>query len=216
MTQIPLGSTSLSRIVSSVGGPTSERPLREQLADNRHQEAFVNIRAAIPEDAAGIAHVHVATWRSTYRGLLPDELLANLSEERRADWWRQQAEVARQDRRQGVLLVAVEEGGEVAGFASAGPEREPDSGFEGELYAIYLLEEHQGQGIGRRLFELVVDHFRGQGCRSMRVWVLEGNPAQGFYERLGGKQLETKVLQIGGESYNEIAYYWDSLAARLT
>lgn len=171
----------------------------------------MNIRAAVPEDAAAIAHVHVASWRSTYRGLLPGDFLANLSEERRADQWRQQAETARQDQRRGVLLVAEEESGKVAGFAAAGPEREADAGFDGELYAIYLLEEHQGKGIGRRLVELVVDHFRRQGYGSMRVWVLEGNPAQAFYERLGGKRVGTKAIEIGGQSYNEVAYGWERL-----
>ena len=107
--------------------------------------------------------------------------------------------------------MSEEDNGQVVGFAAAGPEREADSGFAGELYAIYLLEEHQGKGTGRRLFELVVDHFRSQGYKSMRVWVLEGNPAQSFYERLGGERVETKVLQIGGQDYDEIAYGWAQL-----
>lgn len=171
----------------------------------------MNIRAAFPEDAAAIAHVHVASWRSTYRGLLPDEFLANLSEERRAEWWRQQAEIAIKDPSRGVLLVVEQENGQLVGFASAGPDLEADSGFDGELYAIYLLEAHQGKATGRGLFELVVDHFRRQGYGSMRVWVLEGNPAQSFYERLGGERVETKVLQIGGQDYDEVAYGWAQL-----
>ena len=32
------------------------------------------VRPADVDDAAAIAAVHVAAWRSTYRGLLPDEL----------------------------------------------------------------------------------------------------------------------------------------------
>lgn len=171
----------------------------------------VNIRAASPADAAAIAHVHVAAWRTTYKGLLPADLLANLSEEPRADWWRLQAETARKDPSRGLLLIAEQENGQVVGFASAGPEREAETDFDGELYAIYLLAEHQGKGIGRRLFELVVKHLRVQGYGSMRVWVLEGNPAASFYEHLGGKRGETKELQIGGMGYNEVAYGWESL-----
>jgi len=85
--------------------------------------------------------------------------------------------------------------------------------YDGELYAIYLLGEHQGRGIGRRFVELVVAWLREQGHESMRVWVLEGNPAQRFYERLGGKKVGIKVEDIGGHSVTEIAYGWDDLGA---
>ena len=107
--------------------------------------------------------------------------------------------------------MAEEEDGSVVGFASGGREREADSGFDAELYAIYLLEQHQGRGLGRRLVERIVDGLRQHGHRSMRVWVLENNPAEAFYQRLGGKRGEVKVLQIGGQDYNEIAYGWKSL-----
>lgn len=47
-----------------------------------------SIRGATVADAEGIAHIHVASWRSTYRGIMPDALLAGLSMERRAANWR--------------------------------------------------------------------------------------------------------------------------------
>ena len=40
---------------------------------------MIAIRRARARDAPGIAAVHVATWRSAYAGLLPDEFLENLS-----------------------------------------------------------------------------------------------------------------------------------------
>ena len=39
----------------------------------------ISIRAAVAEDAAPIARVHVESWRSTYAGILPDEILLNVS-----------------------------------------------------------------------------------------------------------------------------------------
>ena len=167
----------------------------------------MSIRAAGPADAADIAHVQVATWRSTYRGLLPDPLLANLNVKRREESWRAQAEAIGKDQRLGVLLV-VEEGGKVVGFASAGPERVTESGYDAELYAIYVLEDQQGKGIGRRLVELVFAWLREQGHGSLRVWVLEGNPAEAFYQRLGGTRVGTRQEDIGGESVTEVAYGW--------
>ena len=48
----------------------------------------MRVRAAVERDAEAVAHVHVESWRSTYRGLVPDDYLAGLSVERRADNWR--------------------------------------------------------------------------------------------------------------------------------
>ena len=46
------------------------------------------IRRARAEDAAGIAQVHVASWRSTYPGMVPDSYLIGLSTEAYAERWR--------------------------------------------------------------------------------------------------------------------------------
>jgi GNAT superfamily N-acetyltransferase len=173
----------------------------------------MRIRPAVPDDAATIARVHVASWRSTYRGLLPEDVLANLSVERREEMWRQQTETAEQDPRRGFVLVAEDDAERIVGFASAGPDREAASAFDGELYAIYLLEAHQGRGIGRALVDRVVDRFRRQGIRSMRTWVLEGNPAEAFYRRLGGRRTGTQTLTIGNADYLEVAYGWSDLGS---
>ena len=37
------------------------------------------IRTAQREDAADIARVHIDCWRTTYKGIFPDALLAGLS-----------------------------------------------------------------------------------------------------------------------------------------
>ena len=34
----------------------------------------MKIRRATVEDVTGIAHVHVETWRSTYKGIIPDDV----------------------------------------------------------------------------------------------------------------------------------------------
>jgi hypothetical protein len=50
----------------------------------------VHIRAASPTDARGIAAVHVASWRTTYRGIVPADYLAGLSADAREHSWRRQ------------------------------------------------------------------------------------------------------------------------------
>ena len=50
----------------------------------------MTIRPAEVQDAAGIARVHVESWRSTYQGIFPESFLASLSVERRENYWREQ------------------------------------------------------------------------------------------------------------------------------
>jgi hypothetical protein len=45
----------------------------------------------------------------------------------------------------------------------------------------------------------------------MLVWVLADNPARGFYERLGGRYLRQKPIEIGGIDLFEAAYGWDDI-----
>lgn len=46
----------------------------------------------------------------------------------------------------------------------------------------------------------------------MRVWVLEGNPAQAFYTRLGGQRVGEKALTMAGRTLIEVAYAWPELS----
>lgn len=78
--------------------------------------------------------------------------------------------------------------GPIVDFASGGPQRGPASpGYEGELYALYLLREQRHRGVGRRLFGSVARGLAEAGTRSVLVWVLARNPSRRFYEAAGGE-----------------------------
>lgn len=201
----------------------------------------VIIRPARPGDENGIARVHVESWRSTYKGIVPDEVLAGLSQERRARHWKT---VLESQAGQEFVFVAETESrvyhesgqpgqpgesakceefgrtgkpgesrvsGEIVGFAVGGPEREGDSVYTGELYAIYLLETYQRQGLGRRLVAAVAQELVRRDLCSMLVWVLVDNPARGFYEALGGRRLHFRPITIGPATLEEVAYGWPDL-----
>lgn len=164
------------------------------------------VRQAGPDDAAGIARVHVATWRTAYRGLLSDDFLASLNESAYADRWRRTL-TGGQDR-----VYVAENADGVIGFASGGKERAGEGGYSGELYAIYVLREAQGHGHGRRLVQAVVGGVRELGLRDMIVWVLRDNvPARRFYEMLGGTYVREQPITIGSTLLQEVSYGWPSL-----
>jgi ribosomal protein S18 acetylase RimI-like enzyme len=168
-------------------------------------------RLAVTSDAGPIAHVHVESWRTTYRGLLPDPMLDEMDAPEHEERW---ARTLRDPYRRSVVLVA-EERGRVVGFASCGHERDGDQDYEGELYAIYLLRESQGRGHGRALVEASAAALELRGLASMVVWVLRDNgPARGFYERLGGVYLRERPLDlVAGVSVPEVSYLWPDTAA---
>jgi L-amino acid N-acyltransferase YncA len=110
----------------------------------------------------------------------------------------------------GILLVAEDAEGSIVGFASSGTEREPGSGSDSELYAIYLLKRAQGCGTGRALFERTIQALWARGFRTMRLWVLETNPTRKFYEAFSGRKgLETKFVDMGGAALREVSYRFD-------
>ena len=161
------------------------------------------VREARLEDVGAIARVHVNTWRTTYRGIIPEDYLANLSYERREKNWVQilkNSDV--------FLYVAVDKSEEIVGFACGGKERTGDSIYRGELQAIYILEAYQGQGIGRRLTLAIVERLAMLEIHSMLVWVLTANPACKFYQAMGGEKVYEQQIEIGGVKLDEVAYGW--------
>ncbi len=166
------------------------------------------IRRAVPEDAEGITRAHIQSWRTSYRGILPGELLDGLDfEQRLAGWRRGLADPG------AAIFVAVEPGpGHIVGFCAVGKNRAPPEslpGFAGELYAIYLVDEAKRRGVGRALFQHGADWLREHRLVPFLLWVLKDNtPARGFYERRGGSLMGEQPIEIGDRSYLEVAYAW--------
>jgi GNAT superfamily N-acetyltransferase len=179
------------------------------------------VRAARPDDAEAIADAHVRGWLTTYRGLVPDEILDGLSVERRATYWRDtiSAETAapatdgtaEEDARVAAGRTwVIEEAGQVRGFAATGAIRDQPEGLSaaGEVFAIYLVPEARGQGLGRALFAHVVDDLHDRGFEPVVVWVFEANTgARRFYEAAGFEPDGARQpVELGETSLPEIRY----------
>jgi GNAT superfamily N-acetyltransferase len=166
------------------------------------------IRKATIEDVPGIARVHIDSWRTTYKGIVPQRLIDSFTYKAREELWRR----ALSPDSASFVYVAENADGRIVGFASGGPAGQDAPNHDGELYAIYLLQEHQGKGIGRQLFEGVVRTLVERGMRSMAIWVLADYPACGFYERMGGRKVYERQEEIGGGILEEIGYGWDNIS----
>ena len=182
--------------------PSSKKPKVEKSKN-------ITIRPADDDDVTGLTHVHISSWQTSYRGMVPDEMLDTQSVERREGYWRQ---VIGGEGISQFVLVAQTEQGDIAGFVSGGKSRLETLPFDGELYAIYLLESYKRQGIGERLFRAALEKLKTDGYRSMMLWVLADNiPARRFYEKMGGKSVTEQMITIGGRELMEVAYGWETL-----
>jgi len=147
--------------------------------------------------------VHVDAWRETYPGMLPAFVLDALTYAERERQWIEALPAG------GSCLYVAAVDGTIAGFAAGGPNREPGyEAYPGELWAIYLLRAHQGRGLGRALFAAVRDWLGARGLEPFLLWVVTGNPACSFYERLGGTRIRTQPAEIRGAQILESAYAW--------
>jgi ribosomal protein S18 acetylase RimI-like enzyme len=168
----------------------------------------VLIRTATVADAAGIGRVHAESWRTTYRGIVPDEYLDAIDVGEWSERQRRNMVEAPDDQ---VSLVGEIEG-EIVAWAVAGPNRGPRPDHAGELYAIYLLPEHQRQGVGIRLTVAAAGRLREVGIGSMVVWVLARNhQARAFYEALGATYYREREVEVGGARLSEVSYGWSDL-----
>jgi GNAT superfamily N-acetyltransferase len=172
-------------------------------------ETRFTIREAHFTDAAGIARVHVNTWRSTYAGIVPAKHLAGLSYKRSE---RNHAKQLKKPWPGSKTFVAdAGDAGGIVGFAVGGHERDDHPVYKGELFAIYVTAQYQRWGIGRKLVIEVVKHLRTLGLNCMVTWALADNPFAKFYEKIGGTRVDEKIIDIGGKQLKEIAFGWKEL-----
>lgn len=168
------------------------------------------VRAATEQDNPGIRYVQVNTWKHAYRGMIPDRILDQMTVDNPPR--RSKAPDPRIAKSRSAV-VAVDKSDRVVGFAVGGAARSNDWNHEGELWAIYVLPDEQGKGLGRRLFNELKQKLASE-YRNLIIWVLEENhSSHKFYENMGGNRLElTKTFSWEEEPIaTEIAYGWDNL-----
>jgi ribosomal protein S18 acetylase RimI-like enzyme len=169
------------------------------------------LRPALPRDADDIARVHVETWQSTYAGLVPTDYLARMSVARSSPQWLRAA--AKAEKGNDLMVADVDH--EVVGFVSFGPTRNPEMPYSGEIYALYVGIDWQGQGLGRRLLATALEALHQAGHRGAMVWVLAANPARFFYEAMGGARAGERFEVFAGTQLEEFAYGWPDLESWL-
>jgi len=172
--------------------------------------AGIAIREATQADAAALGAMHAASWAETYPGLVPDDLLAAMSDpDRRQAMW---AGILAQPPLPGGVLVAVQ-GGDVVAYISVGAARDRGIGTGGEVTGLYALRSVQGRGLGRALLGRAAAVLLDAGHADAGAWALDTNlPAQRFYAATGAIRGPSRVDRRGRHELHETAWIWHDLS----
>jgi ribosomal protein S18 acetylase RimI-like enzyme len=161
----------------------------------------MRLRTGKDFDLKSVGGVHWRSRAAAYAHILEPETLAGGSAEALGEWWSERWKWEQETHR----LTVADRDGEIVGFTYVGP-----SETEGavELYAIHVVPELVGTGVGRELMANALRQLEEIGGDRAVLWVLEENErARRFYDRAGWvPDGETRVEAVNGEPVSQLRY----------
>lgn len=139
------------------------------------------IRKATIKDTVALGSIHALSWRKAYEGIIPTEVLKNITPEKRAHFFEKALTLGWEED----FLLLVDS--QPAGLLCLGPARDADLYDEtGEIWGIYLHPYYFGMGYGKILMDYGLHELKGRGYQEAALWVLkDNNRAISFYEKFG-------------------------------
>ena len=163
----------------------------------------MEIRKVKEEDIEAIVDIQINGWRKAYKGIVNDEYLDNMDKQEKIKKNRERFNI-------NPCIVAVDNN-EIMGFCRYGNVMNPDilpEGYDAEIYALYVKNDKQHQGIGKAMVKYVMNEFKER--HNMMIWCLKENyPARKFYEKIGGKIVAEKPIEIGDKKYDEVGFGYE-------
>ncbi|MCU1734929.1 MULTISPECIES: GNAT family N-acetyltransferase [unclassified Pseudomonas] len=145
------------------------------------------IRDAVPDDLPGIRDIYNDAVLNT----------TAIWNEQPVDLANRQAWFDARQAQKYPILVAVDDAGEVVGYASFGDWR-PFEGFRHTVeHSVYIRADQRGNGLGPKLMLALIERARGCGKHVMVAAIESGNAASiRLHERLGFT-LNGQMPQVG-------------------
>jgi GNAT superfamily N-acetyltransferase len=150
---------------------------------------MIHFREAVPADIALIRKLTLAVWPQTYSDILSTEQV-NYMLEMMYSASSLQHQINIQQHR---FVIACDDD-EPVGFASWS--LTPDKKVC-RLHKIYVLQNQQGKGTGKKLMEHILEATRYAGASILVLNVNRHNKAKAFYSRLGFTVLREEDIDIG-------------------
>lgn len=165
----------------------------------------MEIRKATIDNVIGISRIHALSWKSAYKGIIPqtylDELKENFMVPAFEAWVNDNVLTAQ----------IISENGSLVGCVAYGRARDESLLDWGEIVSIYLLPEYFGKGYGNKLLESALSDLKQSGYQNIYLWVLKKNQrARSFYEKNKWRCNEDDacICEIAGKQLTEIRYIY--------
>ena len=170
----------------------------------------MQFRIAARRDAECIAALHAESWRRTYRGMMPDAFLDGPILSNRLEAWQARLD---DDRPEQWICLALD-ACYLVGFICVLAQE--DETWGACVDNLHVVTNFHRKGIGAGLMLQAGEWLSRKYAQSgVYLWAMEANePARRFYERLGGRNVETMLKpDPGGGTAPNCRYAWASPAA---
>lgn len=159
-----------------------------------------SIRPSTFEDAANIVAVQIRGWKQAYQGIIDQNHLDNICPIKRLEG---RIQYIKKGTSWGFVA---EHDGKIIGMCDVGQSRHPELG-KGEIFALYVDQEHQRKGVGKLLWDAAMQKLREEKLVPYIVIALEKNlVARTFYKKLGGIICSNVKTEIDGKLYDEVVH----------
>ncbi len=169
------------------------------------------VKRATVQDVKIISYIHASSWKSAYRGIIPQRYLDELQD----DFWVNAFQGWIEANTVTALLIYDQE--LAVGCIAYGKSRDKKLSEWGEIVSIYLLPAYFGKGYGHKLLKAALDDLKIAGYNDVYLWVLENNEAaKKFYERNGFVFNNEKYsFAIMGKPLQDMRYIFSFNNARI-
>jgi len=165
----------------------------------------IKIREATLLDIKETARIITMTWKEVYNGIVPSKKLAELSSLNFISYL--EDDIKSDDK---TVFVSENEFQAVVGMISGGAIKQEVEGYDAEIYAMYVMPDMQGKGIGQSLFNELVAWLKTHNFKKFVAWVLKDNvKARDFYGKAGGQVVAQGDIEIGEKKLETVCYGWD-------
>ena len=163
------------------------------------------IRKINDNDIDAISKIYTDNWKSTYKNILPDDFLKNMTYEHSRKKWLSYIHINKQG-----AFIAIDENNNIVGFSAYKPYDELEKCLL--LDSLHIRKSAQGSGIGKKLIFAVGEHAYNNGYEKMSICIVKGNDrAKGVYTHLGAKHYKDFIDDFEGTPSNSSVLLWDNL-----
>lgn len=163
----------------------------------------MNIVKAKPEDSNKIARLIKTGWNSAYKGLIADDFLNNMNEEKMSEGWKDDI-----NKNQNIYVYKVED--EILGVIRFGKAEDNSLVDTGEIYVLYVKPAEKRKGIGSKLLSFAKNELLKQGYKKMIVWCLKGNTqGSNFYKKMKGQYIGNRNYELKGLKVEEEGFLYN-------